>query len=114
MSSQEQEDNKVVLQSRDLNQLMTMANLDLKLNKNAVLKINITDAIKTVRQDMRDIKIRMYGNIVFAISKGILRTLNVMSLDLRETIEVMRKNIKPTKREEEAAAGRLQKNCQER
>jgi len=45
MSSQEQEENRVVLQSKDLNQLLTMANLDVKLNKNAVLKISITDAI---------------------------------------------------------------------
>jgi len=33
----------------------------------------------------------MYGNIVHAIPKGILRIYNTMILDLRETIDLMRK-----------------------
>ena len=48
-------------------------------------------SLETVRQDMPHIKIRMYGNIVHAIPKGILRIYNTMILDLRETIDLMRK-----------------------
>jgi len=43
--SQLEESNKLVLQNRDLMQLMGLANLDQKLPKSTVLKINITDAL---------------------------------------------------------------------
>jgi len=42
---QREESNKLVLQNRDLMQLMGLANLEQKLPKSSVLKINISDAL---------------------------------------------------------------------
>lgn len=46
-SSQQSDMNALVLQNKDMMQLMSLANLDLKLNKTSLLKINISDAIST-------------------------------------------------------------------
>lgn len=44
-SSQNAESNKLVLQNKDLIQLMGLANLDIKVSRNSIMKIDISDAL---------------------------------------------------------------------
>lgn len=102
MSSEDKDDGQTILQNKEISQLLAFANFDIKQNKTAIMKINIKEALGKVHlflclsQDALnratdEVDLRIYGNILFAITRGMNKQMGYIVNDLREAVENIRK-----------------------
>jgi N terminus of Rad21 / Rec8 like protein. len=105
MSSEEEGKGQVILHNKEISQLMNLATLELKQSKTAIMKVDITEALGTqfyfrvinikdiLNKSSSQIDMRLYGNIVYAIAKGIHRKIGIINSDLKDIIDMIRRVI---------------------